>query len=176
MKKSLLLASSYEPITFIGERKCISLLLRKKAEPVSYWGEEDLFFDKSENKGQKHPAILRLVEWHNHKFKIPKFNPKVVFIRDEFKCQYCSNEIVSKDVTIDHIIPRVQGGKNSWKNCVTSCKKCNNKKGHSTLKKSGMQLIRQPITPSLNHYWKWKFCKDPEYSNYHSDWISFVNV
>lgn len=33
---------------------------------------------------------------------------------------------------MDHLIPIARGGKSNKKNCVTSCKDCNSKKGYKT--------------------------------------------
>ncbi|MFW6281216.1 MAG: HNH endonuclease [bacterium] len=64
-------------------------------------------------------------------------------------CQYCSNEKGSKDLNIDHIIPKSKGGKNTWENLVCACIKCNSKKGARTPKEAGMKLISKPKKPSM---------------------------
>jgi 5-methylcytosine-specific restriction endonuclease McrA len=45
--------------------------------------------------------------------------------RDQFICQYCSQEAD----TVDHVIPRRLGGLDSDDNLVASCRKCNLAKG-----------------------------------------------
>lgn len=47
-------------------------------------------------------------------------------------CYHCEKRFHPKDLTMDHLIPIVRGGKSDKKNCVTSCKECNTKKGHQT--------------------------------------------
>ena len=53
---------------------------------------------------------------------------------------------------MDHVIPRSLGGKLEWENTVTSCRKCNGRKGSllpSELHIVGMQLKSKPRRPSL---------------------------
>lgn len=47
-------------------------------------------------------------------------------------CYHCENKFKADELTMDHLIPIVRGGKSNKKNCVTSCKDCNSKKGHKT--------------------------------------------
>jgi 5-methylcytosine-specific restriction endonuclease McrA len=35
-----------------------------------------------------------------------------------------------QELTMDHIVPLVRGGKSTKGNCVPACKECNNKKKH----------------------------------------------
>ena len=44
------------------------------------------------------------------------------------KCYYCSTQVPPKELTLDHIVPLVRGGKTSRGNCVPACKECNSKK------------------------------------------------
>ncbi|MCP3923866.1 MAG: HNH endonuclease [Desulfobacterales bacterium] len=47
---------------------------------------------------------------------------------DKGLCHYCSSNIPPKELTMDHLVPVVRGGKSTKGNLVTSCKDCNNKK------------------------------------------------
>jgi len=51
--------------------------------------------------------------------------------RDEGKCYYCGAEVLPKDLTMDHIVPIVRGGRSTKNNLVPACKDCNNKKKHA---------------------------------------------
>jgi len=62
--------------------------------------------------------------------------------RDNFTCQYCGKK--SEGLTIDHIIPKRLGGKSSWENLVSACRKCNAKKADKTLTQANMHLIKIP--------------------------------
>jgi 5-methylcytosine-specific restriction endonuclease McrA len=83
--------------------------------------------------------------------KIPRrtvpFNRKNLFVRDRFRCQYCGTHLDAKELTIDHVHPRVKGGVSKWENCVLACIACNRRKAHRTLDESGMRLLRAPVRP-----------------------------
>jgi 5-methylcytosine-specific restriction enzyme A len=44
------------------------------------------------------------------------------------KCGYCGSVVAQKDLTMDHFVPLVAGGRSTKENLVPSCKACNNKK------------------------------------------------
>lgn len=48
-------------------------------------------------------------------------------------CYHCQGQFKAKDLTMDHLIPISRGGKSSKKNCVPSCKTCNNRKANKTV-------------------------------------------
>lgn len=83
--------------------------------------------------------------------KIPRrtvpFNRRNLYARDHHKCQYCSRRLESGELTIDHILPRVQGGKSSWTNCVLACVSCNRRKAHRTPRQAHMKLRQPPTRP-----------------------------
>lgn len=43
-------------------------------------------------------------------------------------CHYCKRKISAKDLTMDHIVPIIRGGKSTKGNVVPVCKECNDKK------------------------------------------------
>lgn len=52
-----------------------------------------------------------------------------VLERDGFKCKKCGAQ---KSLTLDHIIPYVQGGPSTEENLQTLCRPCNGSKGTKT--------------------------------------------
>jgi len=46
------------------------------------------------------------------------------------RCYYCGKEFPSKELSMDHIVPLIRGGKSTKGNVVPACKDCNNKKKH----------------------------------------------
>lgn len=50
--------------------------------------------------------------------------------RSEGVCYFCHEKFPPKELTMDHIIPIIRGGKSAKGNVVPSCKECNNKKKH----------------------------------------------
>lgn len=43
-------------------------------------------------------------------------------------CHYCGDQFEPAELTMDHVLPVVRGGKSTKSNCVTCCKECNNDK------------------------------------------------
>jgi hypothetical protein len=58
--------------------------------------------------------------------------------RDGHRCQYVGCE--RRATTVDHVIPRCQGGPSTWGNLVACCRECNMLKGGRTPEQAGMQL------------------------------------
>lgn len=74
-------------------------------------------------------------------------------VRDRYLCVYCKS---NRDLTIDHVIPASRGGKNSFENCVTACRTCNNKKGNRTPREAKMFLKKQPYAPTISEFFRIK--------------------
>jgi 5-methylcytosine-specific restriction enzyme A len=43
-------------------------------------------------------------------------------------CYFCGNKFHPKELTMEHVVPLIRGGKSSKGNIVPACKECNNKK------------------------------------------------
>ena len=43
-------------------------------------------------------------------------------------CHYCKKKVNPRDMTMDHIVPVIRGGKSTKGNLVPVCKECNDKK------------------------------------------------
>jgi 5-methylcytosine-specific restriction endonuclease McrA len=63
---------------------------------------------------------------------------------------YCGLPFVGQDLTLDHVIPKSQGGKNEWNNLVAACGKCNHRKANRTPEEAGMRLIRRPLPANIH--------------------------
>lgn len=72
-----------------------------------------------------------------------------LFKRDRNICAYCGKHYGDDKLTRDHIIAVSKGGKNTWTNCVTACKGCNNYKDDKSLEELGMELLYVPYTPNF---------------------------
>lgn len=94
-------------------------------------------------------ACNSLVSSRSGKFKLTN---NTLFRRDNHQCMYCGEHFHKSILTRDHIIPRVQGGPDTWENTITACKKCNNAKGGRTPEQAGMQLLVIPFAPNLYEY------------------------
>jgi hypothetical protein len=73
-------------------------------------------------------------------------NNDLLFKRDRHTCAYCGRQFPRQQLSRDHILARVRGGTDSWMNCVTACKRCNQEKG-SHLVHEFRPLIYAPYAP-----------------------------
>jgi 5-methylcytosine-specific restriction endonuclease McrA len=48
--------------------------------------------------------------------------------RAEGLCYFCHRKLSPKELTMDHIVPLIRGGKSTKGNTVPACKECNNRK------------------------------------------------
>lgn len=163
----LLLNSSYEPLTIIPWQKAICLVLSDKVEVISNYISGVI---RTASKTYPLPAVIRLKLYTNRKHtyissgSAPRRN---IYERDAYTCQYCGKTCATPTITIDHVMPKVRGGNNSWINMVTSCKKCNCKKGARTPEEANMPLLHKPIQPKIPWMLKWKNKKIPrEWEDY----------
>jgi hypothetical protein len=51
-----------------------------------------------------------------------------VLARDNFTCRYCGQTPPDVVLEIDHVVPKSQGGPDSYENLVTACRQCNHGK------------------------------------------------
>lgn len=96
------------------------------------------------------PEVILLMDYDKLPNRRVKFSRRMIYKRDNFVCQYCGKSLTGNESSIDHIIPRSQGGLTTWTNCVASCLKCNMKKDNKNLKESHMKLLRLPTKPKFN--------------------------
>lgn len=74
-----------------------------------------------------------------------------VFRRDGYRCRYCGNDSVP--LTVDHLVTWEEGGPSTGQNLLSSCKKCNNKRGNTTfaewLSSPYYQKVSRGLTPEV---------------------------
>ena len=124
----LVLNSSYEPINFTSWKRAVVLLLKEKAQFLS-------------------GRVIRLLNYVKLPLsKIMNITPSrsMIYKRDNNTCQYCGSK---SKLTIDHVLPRSKGGKDTWENLVVACSSCNTKKSDKLLEQTGMKLVRKPRAP-----------------------------
>lgn len=144
MQGVLVLNATYEPLSIVSLKRAIVLLLKEKAEIVE--AAEAVL--RSEHFSLPVPLVIRLVYY----VRIPRrlslpLTRRTVMARDHYTCQYCGAQPGRADLTIDHVIPRSQGGETTWDNVVTACRPCNQRKGNRTPEQAGMTLLSRPARP-----------------------------
>lgn len=169
-EKVLVLNKNWQPVNTIPLRDAVTLLFgdndgKPKArivEPESYqamtWEDWSELRPKTSDKKIRSahlefrvPEIIVLSKYD----KIPKqrvqFSRRMVTKRDQGRCQYCGCFPKGDEATLDHIVPKCQGGLTTWENVVISCFKCNAKKAGKTPKQAGMKLLSQPKKPDMRY-------------------------
>jgi 5-methylcytosine-specific restriction endonuclease McrA len=96
------------------------------------------------------PKIIRLFGYDRLPRQLVKLNRRNLYARDTNRCQYCGQHFATRELTIDHVVPRVQGGEHTWVNLVCACVRCNTRKGGRTPAQARMKLIRAPRRPKRN--------------------------
>ena len=92
------------------------------------------------------PVIIRLLHYIKHKVRHIRPNRVRIYKRDNNECVYCGS---SKQLTLDHVIPKSRGGGNDWNNLVTCCFSCNLRKGNRTPDEAKMVMRTKPHTPTI---------------------------
>ena len=196
----LVLNRYYQAIRVVNVRRAFSLLCRELAEVVhietdtagekkwqnldfAEWCEISQL--KREFEPDAHdwihtvrfqiavPRIIRLLGYDKLPRQDVKFNRRNIYARDSNRCQYCGKKFPTTELSLDHVVPKSQGGKSSWENIVCCCVKCNVRKGGRTPEQAHMHLINKPIKPKRSpvisirladeRYWSWKQFLDNAY-------------
>ena len=137
----LVLNQSYEPLTICRVRRAVMLIYRGKAEML----ENGVGFIHSVSDSFPIPSVIRLAYLIKRPRRERKLTRFEVFNRDHATCQYCGKE--TRQLTLDHIIPRYRGGQHTWENVVSACVACNRHKAGRTPKEAGMKLMQPPAYP-----------------------------
>ena len=158
----LVLNQNYEPLNVCRARRAVVLLWRGKAEVI----ENNSDTMRSASLSVRVPSVIRLIYYIKRPYIQRRLSRREVFIRDDHTCQYCGQQ--TRELTIDHVVPRFRGGAHVWENLVSACKSCNQRKAGRSPKSAGMKLLRQPYTPPDNGHSiaSDSFMKRPEWQKY----------
>lgn len=140
MSAVLVLNADLGPLHRVSLRHAIRMLLREVA--VVHESEPDRLIGV-----YPMPRIVRLVQYVVTKWRYtsgPAWSKAGVLRRDGRRCGYCAGTAT----TVDHILPRSRGGRNTWKNTVAACERCNQRKADSTPAEAGMVLRVTPVSPT----------------------------
>jgi 5-methylcytosine-specific restriction endonuclease McrA len=168
----LILNRFYMAIRVVDVRRALVLLYRQCAEVISHEAGQFISYDFDSwceisqlNSLEKQPdddfiqavgfelqvpRIARLTRFDRMPLQTVRFNRKNLFARDEHTCQYCGKDYPTHKLSLDHVVPRSQGGPTTWENIVACCLRCNSRKGGRTPKQAGMKLRTQPTKPRFN--------------------------
>jgi 5-methylcytosine-specific restriction endonuclease McrA len=137
-----LINATYEPLQVLSWQKAMILWIQEKVDIL----ESHEIFIRSVRNMYSAPAVLRLRYYIKpRQYRRVRLCRENIFLRDNFKCQYCGKEFPHKELTLDHVMPLSRGGPKSWKNLVSACHKCNHKKGSRTPSEANMPLLSKPV-------------------------------
>jgi len=142
----LLLNSTYEPLNVINVKRALRLVMGGKASSV----EAESSAIHSISSSFPLPHVVKMAYYVRRPIQRVKFSKRTVLARDGYTCQYCG--VQTRDLTLDHVLPKMLGGETIWTNVVAACRRCNGAKGGRTLKDSGYILYRIPKEPRFLPY------------------------
>jgi len=181
-RPALVLNRNWQPVNVATVARALVLLFNETArvvDPADYqlytWADwsklhprDDERFVRGVGFRLRVPEVITLCGYDRLPTAAVTFSRRNVFKRDRFTCQYCGDQPGSEDLTLDHVIPRAQGGESRWDNCVLACVACNKQKADRTPQQAGMRLHNQPVQP------KWR----PLYAAHNiriESWSKFVS-
>ncbi|NDC34751.1 MAG: HNH endonuclease [Synechococcaceae bacterium WB9_2_112] len=139
MGQVLVLNASYEPLNITTWRRAMVMVLKGKAEGLEHDPtrtiRDDLLL----------PTVIRLRQFVRVPYRPLPLTRRNLFQRDGHRCQYCGT--AKEPLSIDHVVPRSRGGRDTWDNVTTACLPCNVRKGCRTPREAGMPLRREPHRP-----------------------------
>ncbi len=140
---------NYLPLSRVILRRGILLLVTGKAEPLDF---------NCSVEWEIHSAYYILIVFSQIRlsyssseqiWQFPSVKRREVLSRDKYRCQYCGSP---HRLTLDQVISRSEGGKQTWDNVVVACADCNGSQGDPTPQQEGMKLktaLKAPINPCL---------------------------
>lgn len=137
----LVLNANFEPINVCNTRRAVGLILSGKAGLVMN-GRGTI---QTITFAIPRPSVIRLEKMIRRPRPKIKLTKREIFRRDNYTCQYCGRQ--TKDLTLDHVLPKHLGGDHIWTNIVAACPNCNHRKGGRKLAEVQMKLIQFPVEP-----------------------------
>ncbi len=139
----LILNQSYEPISICSVKKALVMVFLRKADIIA---ERKGRMVRTSSSSFPFPGVIRLQRYIRMPYRKVELSRRNIMRRDGNKCQYCGRGGVY--LTIDHVLPKSRGGKDSWENLVAACIRCNSKKGNRTPEEANMPLLNKPYRPN----------------------------
>ena len=93
------------------------------------------------------PTVIVAVNFAKVPKKRPKLCAKTIRERDGNRCQYTGKVLRPDEGSLDHVLPRSRGGKDTWENLVWSSRDVNSRKGDRLPHEAGLKLLSVPRAP-----------------------------
>ncbi|UCM87155.1 HNH endonuclease [Streptomyces marincola] len=142
MRQTLVLNASYEPLSTVSLRRAVVLVIQHKA--IVEQSHPGLRV-RAAAVDLPVPQVIRLRRFVKVPFRQrAPWSRRGVLVRDRHRCAYCGR----RATTIDHVVPKSQGGGDTWLNTVAACAEDNHRKAARTPAQAGMRLLAQPFEPT----------------------------
>ncbi len=138
---TLVLNAGYEPLAVVSFKRALALVMSDKAQVLKI----DTGHPVCAASGVwDRPSVILLTRYVRlPRGRLAPVSRRGVLRRDEHRCGYCGKPAS----TIDHVLPRSRGGRDTWENLVACCLRCNNTKSDRTPAEMGWQLLFTPFVP-----------------------------
>jgi 5-methylcytosine-specific restriction endonuclease McrA len=139
---------SHVPLSVVTWQVAMRLVYLEKVNVLKNY---DNWTIRSQHLEVQVPSIIIMTEQVKWSKQL-KYSRSNVYIRDDFTCQLqitnrcrtMDGKVKLTELTLDHVVPRSNGGKTNWTNVCTSCKECNSKKGND----ASIVPKKMPVKPS----------------------------
>ena len=182
-RPTLVLNRSWQPVNVATVARALVMVWSETARVVdpndyqlydwSDWSKliplDDQPFVSSVSQRIRVPEIITLTDFNRLPTTTVAFSRRNIFKRDRMMCQYCGRKPKGDDLTIDHVLPRAQGGTSTWENCVLACIRCNHSKADRTPARAGLQLLNVPKQPNWNPIYSQHSARFKSWSKFVSD-------
>jgi 5-methylcytosine-specific restriction endonuclease McrA len=157
---------SYLPLSTVTWQDAIMYMYNDKCDVIEWYEDRKV---RSQRFETNIPAVIMMRHYATRKNYV-RFSKSLVYLRDQYTCLYCGCGVERKDATLDHVIPRSRGGKTTWENSATSCRKCNHEKGD----KLGWKPAYKPYKPG--YYELVRKRKQLPFSVKHPSWYQWLDI
>lgn len=182
-RKVLVLNKSWSPIGIIPLEKALSKVFAcykdgtpkaKIIDPINdfaslTWDDWSKLRPKNDepliqavNANYRIPEVIQFIRYDKVPMQKVYYNRTNIYARDGNTCQYCKKKKPQKELSLDHVVPKCQGGLTTWENIVVCCLKCNSRKAGRTPEQANMKLMREPKKPLFNYFDNQTFVKSWE--------------
>ena len=160
-RPTLILNRSWQPVGVATVSRSLVLLWNDNArvvDPQDYqlytWSDwsrliprDNELFIQAVRLRLRVPEVVALTHYDRIPINAVTFSRRNIYKRDRYTCQYCGAQPGTEELTLDHVLPRAQGGISTWDNCVLACIGCNKRKADRTPEQAGIPLRKRPVRP-----------------------------
>ncbi|MEW4569838.1 HNH endonuclease [Tautonia sp. JC769] len=182
-RPTLVLNRNWQPVNVASVSRALVMLWNESARVVDpddfrlyEWADwarlkprDDEPFIQAVTFRMRVPEVVTLSHYDRYRESTVTFSRRNIFKRDHSTCQYCGSRPGSSELTIDHVLPRAQGGVSSWENCVLACVACNSRKANRTPEQAQMRLRKKPFRPEWRPLYAYSTMRIESWSRFVSE-------